>query len=110
MSKVKFGRMEPMGAREDGGAMLVYIDGQLAAQIVKEMGSGCLMQKEWSVTAYDVTFYEPHGDDATDRTFWVAQLPIVRNGDSLKGLSARGYPNARAALKAAKDYIRAVCK
>lgn len=110
MSKVKFGRMEPMGAREDGGAMLAYVDDNVAAQILKQMGSGCLMQKEWSVTSYDVTFYEPHGDDTSERTFWVAQIPIVRNGDSLRGINARGYPTARAALKAAKDYVRAVCK
>ena len=96
-TNLKFSHMEPISsAREDGGEMTVYVDKpggesiEIVAVITKHMD-----EDSWGgrlyVSCYEASFYNAIGHGVDDRDFCPAD-----------------YPSARAALTAAKAWIKEV--
>ena len=89
MANVKFHGFEKSEIPGDNVGQEVTVDGELVAEIVKEMTDvSRSMRREYRVSGYSVTWFLDD-DDKRDHCF-----PV------------ENYVDARAALQAAKDYVR----
>ena len=100
MKKVTFGKMRPIsGYRQDGGLIDVYVDGEDVGSITNDMYTDFPWNSCCLVSCYDVEVWD--GEDCVQASFDVdlSDRPGLRHCKS-------EHKTARAALKAAKDYVR----
>lgn len=101
MKKVTFGKMRPVSEyRQDGTWSEVFADGESVGEIVKEM-SADIMSSRLVAKSYEVRLFE---EGSQDKCFDVDG--VVTSGWLYSSTSKSEYKTARAALKAAKDYVR----